>query len=66
MTKRNPMTTKPDIDQYDLTELENDEVLRKLLNISMSSSDYYTMPEFRAKHYPVLVRLQKLYNEGEQ
>ena len=49
---------KEDNDTYDLTELENDEVLRKLLNISMSSSDYYTMPEFRAKHYPVLVRLQ--------
>ena len=58
------MTTKPDIDQYDLTELENDEVLRKLLNIAMSDSDYYTMPEFRARHRPVLHRLQKLYNEG--
>ena len=54
-----------DNDQYDLTELENDEVIRKLLNISMSSSDYYSMPEFRAKHFVVLSRLQKLYNEGE-
>ena len=59
------MTIKPDIDQFDLTELENDEVLRKLLNIAMSDSDYYTMPEFRARHRPVLLRLQKLYNDGE-
>ena len=55
---------KQDNDQYDLTELENDEVIRRLINLSMSGSDYYTMPEFRSKHYSVLLRLQKLYNEG--
>ena len=62
------MTTKPDIDQYDLTELENDEVIRQLLNITMDGSNYLlSLPlvEFKAKHYPVLLRLQKLYNNGE-
>ena len=63
------MTTKPDIDQYDLTELENDEVIRQLLNITIDGSNYLLsspLVEFKAKHYPVLLRLQKLYNEGEQ
>ena len=58
------MSIEEDNDQYDLTELENDEVIRKLINIAMSSSDYYEMPQFRSKHYSVLLRLQKLYNEG--
>jgi hypothetical protein len=52
-----------------INELENDEVIRQLLNITMDGSNYLlSLPlvEFKAKHYPVLVRLQKLYNEGEQ
>ena len=57
-----------DNDQYDLTELENDEVIRKLLNITMDGSNYLLsapLVEFKAKHFVVLSRLQKLYNEGE-
>ena len=50
-----------DNDTYDLTELENDEVIRRLLNVTMDSNT-----EFKTQHYPVLVRLQKLYNEGKQ
>ena len=59
------MTTSP-IDTYDLTELENDEVTRKLLNLIMNkiTLSEVVLADFKTQHYSVLKRLQKLYNEG--
>ena len=59
------MTTSP-IDTYDLTELENDEVTRKLLNLIMDkiTLNEVVLADFKTQHYSVLKRLQKLYNEG--
>ena len=53
--------TAEDDDQYDLTELEEDQVLKQLVDLVLDESAYYDAPQFRGKYETTLKRIQSKY-----